>query len=214
MCAVIKVLFYCVNASSFCMNFTFDQLMILYLTFLAMCILWKFWYILWCIFSKKSVLLVVHFAMVYLTMYILWRVCMTRCTFCDGLSYDVYSVKSLHDSLYILRWFILRCIFSEESVWLVVHFAMVYLTMYILWRVCITRCTFCDGLSYDVYSLKSLHDSLYILRWFILRCIFSEESVWLVVHFAMVYLTMYILWRVCMTRCTFCDGLSYDVYSL
>ena len=35
--------------------------------------------ILWCIFSIKSVRLVVHFAMVYLTMYINWRVCMTRC---------------------------------------------------------------------------------------------------------------------------------------
>ena len=63
-----------------CMNFTFDQLMILYFSFLAMCILWKFWYILWCIFSKNSVWFVVHFAMVYLMMYILWRVCMTRCT--------------------------------------------------------------------------------------------------------------------------------------
>ena len=74
-----KVLFYCVYASSFCMNCTFDQLMILYLTFLAMCILWKFCYILWCMFSKKSVRLVVHFVMVYLTMYIPWRVYMTRC---------------------------------------------------------------------------------------------------------------------------------------
>ena len=54
-CAVTKVLFYCVYASFFCMNFTFDQLMILYLTFLAMCIHWKFWYILRCIFSKKYV---------------------------------------------------------------------------------------------------------------------------------------------------------------
>ena len=45
-CAVTKVLFYCVYASSFCMNFTFDQLMMLYLTFLVMCILSKFWYIL------------------------------------------------------------------------------------------------------------------------------------------------------------------------
>ena len=25
---------------------------------------------------------------------------MTRCTFCDGISYDVYSLKSLDDSLY------------------------------------------------------------------------------------------------------------------
>ena len=93
-CSVTKVLFYCMHASSFCVNFTFDQLMILYLTFLSMCIHWKFWYILWSIFSKKSVWLV-HFAMVYLTMYILWRVCMTRCTMkkcCLVICITVYMI--------------------------------------------------------------------------------------------------------------------------
>ena len=63
------------------MNFTFDQLMILYLIFLAMCILWKFWYN-------------------YLVMHILYKVCTTSCTFCDGISCDVYSLECLYDSLY------------------------------------------------------------------------------------------------------------------
>ena len=33
--------------------------------------------------------------------------------------------------------------------------------MHILLKVCTTHCTLCDGISYDVYSLKSLYDSLY-----------------------------------------------------
>ena len=51
---------------------------------------WKFWYILWCIFSKKSVWLVVYSAMVYLKIYIIWRVCITRCTMTKCLVICIY----------------------------------------------------------------------------------------------------------------------------
>ena len=46
------------------------------------------------------------------------------------------------------------------------------------------RCVFSgnSSIACDVYFLKSLNDSLHILWWYILRCIFSEESVWLVVQ--------------------------------
>ena len=85
----------------------------------------------------------------------------------------------------------------------------------ILWKVCVTyMCSnksiallcACEFILYE-FHIWSVDDSIFdfscdVYSLEILVYLVTKNSVRLIVHFAMVYLMMHILWRVCMTRST------------